>query len=383
MHPHPAEVASWPKASAHPAHRGPALVVVNAIFISLVLITVALRYYTRIRITGSFGTDDVVIGLSLFPTIALCVVVFIADRHYGWNKHSWDLDPTKGPSGYKLCLSAQFLLFWAATLNKMSLLVFYRRLITSATGKIYSWLINGGLAIMGAVLLAFTVAAACACRPMKAFWAFYPPDYEYHCIDEGGYMMAFGIITIFLNFFTLAMSVPPIWCLRLPVKQKLAALSLFSMGIVVCIAGIVQVYYVQQSLVSSYDETWTGWPLWLCSAVEVDVGILCVSLPAIRPLLAKYIPRLLESTRGGSSKANSKETEGTEGSKDFKNSQVSSDGSSTECGTPTASVFAKEAGADMDLERGERGIAREVSFTKAKVSEKSEEANGGRIWAGP
>ncbi|KAI9723727.1 MAG: hypothetical protein M1812_001027 [Candelaria pacifica] len=376
MHPHPAEVASWPKADAHPAHRGPALVVVNAIFIALVLITVALRYYTRIRITGSFGTDDVVIGLSLFPTIALCVVVFIADRHYGWNKHAWDLDPTKGPSGYKLCLSAQFLLFWAATLNKMSLLVFYRRLITSATGKVYSWLINGGLAVMGAVLVAFTAAAACACRPMKAFWAFYPPEYEYHCIDEGGYMMAFGIITIFLNFFTLAMSVPPIWCLELHVKQKLAALSLFSMGIVVCIAGIVQVYYVQQSLVSSYDETWTGWPLWLCSAVEVDVGILCVSLPAIRPLLAKYVPRLLESTRGGSSKNNLKEGD----SKDFKHSQVSSNGSSTKCGSPITSVFPNSAGSDVDLESG---YGNEKSSTMAQVSEKSGKGNAGQIWAGP
>lgn len=66
MHPGPAEVVNWPKANhIDPDRRGPALVIVNAIFIALVLITVALRYYTRIRITGSFGADDIVIGLSL------------------------------------------------------------------------------------------------------------------------------------------------------------------------------------------------------------------------------------------------------------------------------------------------------------------------------
>ena len=66
---------------------------------------------------------------------------------------------------------------------------------------------------------------------------------------------------------------------------------------------------------SAQAEKDTRWPLWICSAVEVDLGIvshycvdvrskaltpclqLCVSVPAIRPLLAIYLPRLLESSR--------------------------------------------------------------------------------------
>ncbi|KAL8709843.1 MAG: hypothetical protein Q9220_005459 [cf. Caloplaca sp. 1 TL-2023] len=108
--------------------------------------------------------------------------------------------------------------------------------------------------------------------------------------------MSFGILTIVLDFFTLLLPIPLVRGLQLSTKQRIAVCTLFGLGFIVCIAGIVQVYYVDVALRKSYDETWDGWPLWVASAVEVDVGILCVSIPAIRPFLAIYVPRLLEST---------------------------------------------------------------------------------------
>ena len=127
-------------------------------------------------------------------------------------------------------------------------------------------------------------------------------------------MLSFSIITIFLDFILLLLPVPIIQSLQLSKKQRLAVCGLFFIGFIVCIAGIVHAYYVDRALVHSYDETWEGWPLWVASAIEVDLGIvgiiplpclhmlahtfqLCVSVPAIRPLLAIYIPKLLESSR--------------------------------------------------------------------------------------
>ena len=66
MHPTKEIIASWPKPNwVNPETRGPALTVVNIVFIILVFLVVGLRYYTRLKITRSFGQDDVVIGLSL------------------------------------------------------------------------------------------------------------------------------------------------------------------------------------------------------------------------------------------------------------------------------------------------------------------------------
>lgn len=110
-------------------------------------------------------------------------------------------------------------------------------------------------------------------RPLSAFWS--PlAEYPHYCIDEGAYMLSFGIITIFLDFFLLLLPVPIVWTLQLSKKQRTAVCALFFLGFVVCIAGVVQVWYIDVALISSYDETWDGWPLWVASAIEVDVGIV-------------------------------------------------------------------------------------------------------------
>jgi len=66
MHPTAEIIASWPAPNyVNPITRGSALTVVNIIFIILVCIVVGLRYYTRLRITKSFGLNDWVIGTSV------------------------------------------------------------------------------------------------------------------------------------------------------------------------------------------------------------------------------------------------------------------------------------------------------------------------------
>lgn len=92
-------------------------------------------------------------------------------------------------------------------------------------------------------------------------------------------MLSFSIITIFLDFALLLLPLPIVWKLQLSLKQRIAVCGLFFLGFIVCIAGIIQAYYVNKALVHSYDETWTGWPLWIASAIEVDLGI--VSVPSI------------------------------------------------------------------------------------------------------
>ena len=71
-------------------------------------------------------------------------------------------------------------------------------------------------------------------------------------------MLSFSILTIFLDFIILLLPIPIVWKLQLPLKQRLAVMSLFGAGIIVCVAGIVHAYFVDLALVKSYDETWTG-----------------------------------------------------------------------------------------------------------------------------
>ena len=98
------------------------------------------------------------------PTFALTCVVLVADNNFGWDRHSWDLHAENGPAGYKLCITAQVLFFWAATLNKISLLCFYQRLAGPCTPRWYSWSINGGIVFQILMVLAYFLALLLGCR---------------------------------------------------------------------------------------------------------------------------------------------------------------------------------------------------------------------------
>ena len=84
----PADVLlSWPTPNYdNPVTRGPALLIVNSIFISLAVITVVARIYTRIVIKRWFGIDDVFILLALLFTLGLTAVVILANQRFGWNR---------------------------------------------------------------------------------------------------------------------------------------------------------------------------------------------------------------------------------------------------------------------------------------------------------
>jgi hypothetical protein len=66
----PADVLlSWPTPNyENPVTRGSALIIINAIFVSIAVITVVLRLYTRTVIKRWFGVDDVFIIVALVGT---------------------------------------------------------------------------------------------------------------------------------------------------------------------------------------------------------------------------------------------------------------------------------------------------------------------------
>ena len=57
---------SFPKSdSAHPVTSGPALIIVNAVFMVLITVVVALRLFARIYLKRRLGYDDYCIALAL------------------------------------------------------------------------------------------------------------------------------------------------------------------------------------------------------------------------------------------------------------------------------------------------------------------------------
>lgn len=100
-----------------------------------------------------------------------------------------------------------------------------------------------------------------------------------------------------IDLLTMLVPAPIAWRLALPLRQRLAVIGIFGLGTVVCAAGVLKTKYIIDSEKYSYDEQWDGYPLWIAMAVEIDVGIICASAPALRPFIARYLPRVFNSSR--------------------------------------------------------------------------------------
>ena len=63
----------------------------------------------------------------------------------------------------------------------------------------------------------------------------------------------------------------------------------------VCLAGVLRLYYSITTDVSN-DSTWEGISLWTWETAELDLGIICASLPSLKKLITRIMPKIFGST---------------------------------------------------------------------------------------
>ena len=80
----------------------------------------------------------------------------------------------------------------------------------------------------------------------------------------------------------------------MPPPQRIIVIGIFSLSTLACIAGIVKVYYSSRVAVS-YDLGWEGYGEGFASMLEVNLGVICASAPALKPLVKRYWPGAMSS----------------------------------------------------------------------------------------
>lgn len=120
------------------------------------------------------------------------------------------------------------------------------------------------------------------CSPFQSYWnlTLYPRD----CFDEGPMLLAHTCITPILDFFVWVLPLPTFYHIKLPLSQRLALITLFSFGLIVVFAGCIRIYWLHYVLQETYDVTWYGFHLWLWTAVEVQLGLICGCIPWLKSL---------------------------------------------------------------------------------------------------
>lgn len=180
-------------------------------------------------------------------------------------------------------------LLWILTVNitKASILTQYLRLFSSRTIRTLCYALLASLvpaalwAIFGGVFL---------CSPVSKLWN---PGLSGECRSAQTYWLSVAGLDIGLDLLVLLLPLPFIVTLRIPPRQKTVIVALFTLGFFVCGVSIARLVCVLVAAKQGKDIESALWAI-VWSSVEANVGIICASLLALKPLVAKLWPSAFE-----------------------------------------------------------------------------------------
>jgi len=149
----------------------------------------------------------------------------------------------------------------------------------------------------------FLIVLWTQCIPSYYYWDLL--DNGAHCVAEGPPLMGQITTNIAADVFVYVLPMMTLARLKLPLSQRIALMVVFGFGAVVVVAACLRLYYTYQTVYATYDVTWEGYYLWIWTAVESNLGIICGCVPALKPLIYKAKTRFTsysQKTSAASSK---------------------------------------------------------------------------------
>ncbi|KAG4253257.1 hypothetical protein FPRO03_07217 [Fusarium proliferatum] len=260
-------------------------------------VATALRLWSKFFYTKTeLGLDDLFIVLTLFIGMPSTAMNIHGTAGHGEGRDIWTLefdDITK--FGFYFWLLEIFY-FAQVSLLKTSLLFFYLRIFPGNAQKLL-W----GTIIFNSVFgVLFMFLAAFQCTPVSYFWLNWDGEHKGTCMNSTAIGWANASISVAVDVWMLAV---PLWYLRklkLHWKKKIGVAAMFIVGTFVTVVSIIRLQFLVD-LGSSHNPTYDQTDISIWSTVEINVGIICASMPALRVILVRLFPSL-----GGSSYDSSK-----------------------------------------------------------------------------
>jgi len=85
------------------------------------------------------------------------------------------------------------------------------------------------------------------------------------------------VINTLTDFAVVLIPVRTVIALDLPTRQKVVVSGLFALGLLSAAAGVARTYYTYM-VTRTWDQTWAAYPVWLTSALELYIGMVCFPL---------------------------------------------------------------------------------------------------------
>ncbi|KAF4534982.1 Integral membrane protein [Lasiodiplodia theobromae] len=243
------------------------------------------RIISKAWIRRKWGADDSILCVAWVLSLALTALSCI-QTHYGAGIHIDQLPGSIIKINAKIDYASFLLYNLALSLTKISICLFYLDIFADPLNRLLA-----KIAFVYIVLytIPLVLVSAFQCIPVTAFWN---PRMEASCIDMYPHLVASAVFNTLADTWLTLQVVPNILPLQLPKRQKMILLFVVSLGWLVIIASIFRICRLN-AVTDPRDFTWADYDVTIWSAVEVDVGLVCVAAPATKPLFKKIAPGFL------------------------------------------------------------------------------------------
>ena len=157
----------------------------------------------------------------------------------------------------------------------------------------------GTAAFVVAYMVTFTVTLFLSCQPFAAYWyqvdPFWTASNQYTCTHEGANLIAASIMSVVQDFLVAGLPTVMFARMDIPVRQKLAMTLVFAVGFFLCITGILRIVYINKIFNETWDVTWYAYDAWCWTAIEVFMGAVVASVPALKIFIQRHLESMTPS----------------------------------------------------------------------------------------
>ncbi|KAK6528607.1 hypothetical protein TWF281_009845 [Arthrobotrys megalospora] len=288
---------SWPAPNYNdPESRVVIARVVEPVTIGLACLAVALRLCSRLIGSQKLFREDYVIVAAVFFCVLKSAIV-IASTTVGFGLHRYDIHPDDFEILNKYYLMGILFYLACVMLTKASIILRYKRMFPPEVTHIrrISQVLVAGFFCLFVVTATLMVNT---CRPVPSLWRAEQPgqcinvQVLYICNIAGNFVVDFAIYLL---------PIPYLWKLNLPKRQRVNLVVIFGLGFSVCCVALAELgVSIKLHDEGFFDWTWKGPVLWSCTAFELLFAITAASLPDLKALAAKFLPRLVSLSHGSS-----------------------------------------------------------------------------------
>jgi hypothetical protein len=267
---------------------------IGAFALAVVLVTlstvfVVLRFVSRRRIRNIWGASDwfMLVTLTFAFASAATVGAFAAN---GMGYHMIDLSPDRMPSFAKVTYVAGIVTNTSIALTKLSVLLLLLDVFVMFWYRKATFII---MALAACYLVWVFISNTISCLPVHAFWDLSIPESERWCMPMKPKYLADTTVNAALDIAIFCLPLPLLRTLTLPWKQKMWLGVVFTLGLIVCIASLLRFQFLDFEVLMR-DPTWAAVTISAWANVEINLAIIIACIPTLRPLIAKFYPRLVE-----------------------------------------------------------------------------------------